>query len=636
MYFSDDIIDSVRSASDIVDVVGDYVRLKKRGSNYFGLCPFHSENTPSFSVNPGMGIFKCFGCGAGGDVFQFVMRVEGMSFPEAVRTLAEKAGVELPEEGDTDRERISETEAVYNALRFAARFFYHELTQTDDGGRALSYLRERGFAKETITKFGLGYAPDEWDALLKAADAKHIDVDVLEQAGLVIERKDASGHYDRFRGRLIFPILSHVGKVLGFGGRILDATSDQPKYINSPETRVYNKSRVLYGLYQAKHAVRKQEEVLIVEGYTDVIALHQAGIRNTVASSGTSLTRGQVKLLSRYAQRIVLVFDADAAGTGAAMRGIDVILPEGLTVYIVALPKGEDPDSFARRKDISMEAYLDEQRQDFVTFLHATAREEGRLDTPEGEAENMHAILEAIAKMPDPLMQETYLRRASDVLDLPEGRLHEVLDGMSRQQRRTARRRGRQGTPSTQSAHSVSAVRARRQERRTEPTPLAAEKKLIRLMLEHGSSMVEFILGNMSLNEFTRGPVRETVEHFLSQYEKGTINRRSFLEGAFGERVQELATEVAIVRHEPSENWERKQRITVPRLDGNPYEAAASAMTLVKLERVEDAIQEKKKALYEAAGRDDDVGALQADIIELKKLESRIRRQEFLEDEDGA
>lgn len=632
MYFSDETIETVRAASDVIDIVGDYLRLKKRGSNYFGLCPFHSENTPSFSVNPEMGIFKCFGCGAGGDVFQFVMRVEGMSFPEAVRTLAEKAGVELPDEGETDGERIGETEAVYSALRFAARFYYHELTQTEAGKDALTYLRDRGFSQETITKFGLGYAPDGWDALLKAAEAQHVSTEVLEEAGLVIQRKGKSGYYDRFRGRLLFPILSHVGKVLGFGGRILDASSDQPKYINSPETRVYNKSRVLYGLYQAKHAIRKQEEVLLVEGYTDVISLHQAGIRHAVASSGTSLTRDQVRLLSRYARRIVLVFDADAAGTGAAKRGIDIVLPEGLSVYIVELPAGEDPDSFARKGDASLLQYLEAHRSDFVTFLHAVAGRGGALDTPEGEAENMHAILAAIARMPDPLMQETYLRRASGVLGVPDARLHQVLDGLVQADRSERSNRTAHTAPPQRRPQDAAAA-SRRDRRPAEPTTLPEERTLIRLMLEHGSSMVEFILGNTSLDEYTPGAVRKTVEHFLTQYESGAVDRRPFLEGRYGTDVQELVAEVAVIRHEPSENWERKQRITVPKLDEDPYEAAVSAMTYLKLDRIEHAIDEKKREQFEAGSRGDDVRDVQTDIMQLKKLQAQIRRQEFLEDE---
>jgi DNA primase len=632
MYFSDDTIESVRTASDVVDVVGEYVHLKKRGTNYFGLCPFHSENTPSFSVNPEMGIYKCFGCGAGGDVFQFVMQVEGLSFPEALRTLGEKAGVELPEESDAGGEHLAESESVYSALRFAARFFHHELTRTDVGKGALAYLRDRGFSQATITTFGLGYAPGGWDALLTAAAGQHVSADVLEKAGLVIERKGRSGHYDRFRGRLIFPILSHVGKVLGFGGRILDPSSDEPKYINSPETLVYNKSRVLYGLFQAKHALRKEEEAILVEGYTDVIALHQAGVQRAVASGGTSLTRDQVRLLSRYARRIVLVFDADAAGAGAAKRGIDVVLSEGLAVYVVELPSGEDPASYARRGDAALSRFLADHRSDFVTFLHELGRRDGRLATPEGEAENMHAILEAVARIPDPLMQETYLRRAGDVLGVPEGRLRQVLEGLLPTKSSDSPRRSRAGSPSERPPDGGASSR-RHARTPSGSTALPEEKTLIRLMLEHGSSMVEFILGNTSLEEYTPGAVRSTVERFVSQYEHGTVDPSPFLEGAFGVDVQELVAEVVVIRHEPSENWERKQRIAVPKFDEDPYETAASAMTYLKLDRIEEAIDAKKQEQFEAGSRGDDERDLQTEIIELKKLQAQIRRQEFLEDE---
>lgn len=633
MYFSDDTIESVRSASDIVDVVGDYIRLKRKGSNYFGLCPFHSEKTPSFSVNPEMGIFKCFGCGAGGDVFQFVMRVEALEFPEAVRTLGEKAGIELPEEAQEERERLGETEALYSALRFAARFFYHHLTQTESGKKALSYLRERGFSKSTITKFGLGYAPEAWDGLLKAASDHHLSEEVLEKAGLIIPRKDGSGYYDRFRGRIVFPILSHVGKVLGFGGRVLSGESDQPKYINSPETPVYNKSRVLYGLYQAKHAVRKSEEALLVEGYTDVISLHQAGIRNAVASSGTSLTRDQVRMLGRYARRVLLVFDADAAGTGAAMRAIDVVLPEGLSVYIVALPAGDDPDSLVRR-EVSIEAYLEEHRLDFISYLYDQARKDGRLGTPEGEADTMHAVLNAIARMPDPLMQETYLRRASEVMDVPDIRLHEVLQNQVRSDRAKERRRRKAAPPrEPRRPPAPSAETAAEKPKRPSRDPLPEERTLLRLMLQHGSSMIEFILGRTSLDEFTPGPARDAAERLLMQYEGGSVDRKLFLDGSFGEEVQRLAADVAIIQYEPSENWERRQRISVPKLDEDPYEAAVSAMMLLKLDRVNDAIEKQREEIFRASQSGDDMQPLQTQMMALHDLRRRIERREFLDEE---
>lgn len=632
MFIPDDKIEEVRAASDIVDVVSDFVRLKRRGSNLFGLCPFHNEKSPSFSVNPGMGIFKCFGCGAGGDVFQFLMRVENLTFPEAVRTLAERAGIPLPEQ-EEDREQASETESVFNALRFAARFFYQQLTQTEAGKPALEYLFKRGFRAKTITRFGLGYAPDAWDSLLKAAGDGHIAPETLEKAGLVIPRKDRSGYYDRYRGRVIFPIFSHVGKVLGFGGRVLRSDPEQPKYINSPETAVYNKSRVLYGLFHGKQAIRKAEEVILVEGYTDVISLHQAGVENVVASSGTALTVEQVKALERYARRVILLYDADSAGAGAALRGIDLVLEQGLAVYGIELPAGDDPDSFVREHGgEAFVEYVRTHRQDFVSFKLARARSDGALDTPEEQAEVMHGIVASIARMPDPLMQETYLRRAGEVLGVPDIRLHEALEDLRRSQR--SRERRQPARPAEPPLPVVTETAPAYEEAEAPPAaseqPLPEEKTLIRLMLEHGSSMVEFILGNMGLEEFTEGPARETAGHFLDLYERDAVDRRPFLDGSFGEAVQQLAAEVMVDRYEPSEHWQRKQNITVPRLNEDPYESAASAMMLLKLDRVNDAIQQKRAHIFQATQAGEDLRGLQGEMMALHDLRKQIERRAFL------
>ncbi len=283
MAIPDEKIEEVRTAVDLVEVAEDYVQLKQSGSRYMGLCPFHNEDTPSFSVDPDQNLYYCFGCQNGGDAFKFVQEIEGVGFLESVRMLADRYGVPLPEE-ETDPDAANEREAILHALRFAARFFYRQLTQSDRGRPALDYLRRRGFTPQTIKQFGLGYAPDEWDALLTVAEEEQIDRETLEKAGLIIERNDGSGYYDRYRGRIIFPIFSHIGKVLAFAGRILDPDDerDQPKYINSPETEVYHKKEVLYGLHQAKQAIRKTDEVLLVEGYTDVISLSQAGVGNVV------------------------------------------------------------------------------------------------------------------------------------------------------------------------------------------------------------------------------------------------------------------------------------------------------------------------------------------------------------------
>ncbi len=639
MFIPDHKVEEVRAASDVVDIVSDYVRLKKRGSNYFGLCPFHNEKTPSFSVNPSMGIYKCFGCSKGGNVFQFVMEMESIGFPEAVRMLAERAGIPLPEQ-EAEREQASEIESIFHALRFAARFFYDQLTQTEAGRPALDYLTGRGFVPKTIKNFGLGYAPDRWDALLKEAERNHVEAEVLEKAGLVLPRKEGDGHYDRFRGRAIFPIFSHVGKVLGFGGRIMDAASDQPKYINSPETKVYNKSRVLYGLFQAKHAIRKSEEVILVEGYTDVISLHQAGVENVVASSGTALTAEQVKTLGRYAKRVLLLYDADTAGADAALRGIDLVLSQGYSAYAIALPGGEDPDSYVRENGgEAFREYARKHRQDFVTFIYGLARRRGRLDTPEGQAEAMHAILASVARIPDPLMQETFMRRASEVLDVPDMQLRPVLRKLLREQKQKTQREARRETltavsPPPETAPSpgepdAGAVREPAPPAMPEPEVLPQEKTLHRLMLEHGAPMVKFILSHMALDEFTEGPSRRIVEILLQMYHDEAVDTQRFFDGSFDEDIQQLAAGVLVDRYEPSENWAAR-KIHVPRINEDPEKAATSAMTLLKLNRVKEAIDRHKETMYRAAQHGGDLQALQGQMMHLIELQKQIERGEFL------
>ncbi|RMH64692.1 MAG: DNA primase [Bacteroidetes bacterium] len=639
MYIGEDKIEEIRAASDIVDIVSDYVRLKKRGSNYFGLCPFHQEKSPSFSVNPGMGIFKCFGCHAGGDVFTFVQRVENLTFVEAARLLAERAGITLPED-EGQLEEASETEAIYHALRFAGRFYYRQLTRTEAGAPALAYLRQRGFSAETIKHFGLGYAPPGWDALLTAAGAQHIAPETLEKAGLVIPRKDGSGYYDRFRDRVIFPIFSHVGKVLGFGGRILQTDADQPKYINSPETKVYAKSRVLYGLYQARQAIRQREEVILVEGYTDVLSLHQAGVEHVVASSGTALTVEQIKLIHRYARRVLLLYDADSAGATAALRGIDLVLAQGLAVYAVELPAGEDPDSFVQAQGAEgFEAYVEQHRRNFVRFMMDQARRAGELDTPEGTAAVRHRIIGTLARIPDPVFRDAYVQEAAEVLTMYETDLRAALDRQIREQRhRQAREEHRPASratappeappPDDAGARASGAPGGR--PAATEPEPLPEEKILLRLMLERGLPMVEFILGHMALDEFTPGPAQEMVRHLLAMYEAGQIQTRNFTSGAFGEAVQRLAAEVLMDPHEPSQHW-GKRNISVPRLNEDPVESASSAMMLLKLDRVDAAIADVRRHLLAAQDDEAALRDLQRRMIDLQELRKQIQQRAFLD-----
>jgi DNA primase, catalytic core len=363
-------IDDVKNRLDIVDVISDFITLKRSGQNYKALSPFANEKTPSFFVVPAKGIFKDFSSGKGGDAITFVMEHEKFSYSEAIRYLAKKYGVEIKEDKLTDEVQAqqSEREGLYILMNFAKDYYKNQL-QTEEGRSiGLSYYRERGFTDPTIAKFELGYAIEGWENFSKEAISKGYNKDLLEKTGLIVKKEDGSS-YDRFRGRVIFPVHNITGKVIAFGARMLGKDKNQPKYINSPETDIYHKSDVLYGLYQAKNAIRQHDTCYLVEGYTDVISLHQSDVENVVSSSGTALTENQIKLIRRFTENVTVLFDGDAAGIKAALRGIDLILKGGLNVRVVLFPDGEDPDSYSRKVGTTeFQKFLKEKTQDFVSF----------------------------------------------------------------------------------------------------------------------------------------------------------------------------------------------------------------------------------------------------------------------------
>ena len=671
MAIPDEKVEEVRTAADLVEVAGDYVQLKQSGSRYMGLCPFHNEDTPSFSVDPEQNLYYCFGCGAGGDVFKFVQEIEGVGFLESVRALADRYRIPLPD-GTENAEAANEREEILYALRFAARFFYRQLTQADRGRRALDYLRQRGFSPQTIKRFGLGFAPNEWDALLTAAQEEHLDPETLEKAGLVIERNDGSGHYDRYRGRIIFPIFSHIGKVLAFAGRILDPDDerDQPKYINSPETKVYHKKEVLYGLHQAKQSIRKADEALLVEGYTDVISLSQAGVENVVASSGTALTEQQVATLDRYATRALMLYDADEAGERAAMRGLERVLAEGMGAYAVELPDGYDPDDYVHEHGGDAFAeYVAEHRRDLPAFAYQRARRHGELETPEDRVATQREIIDAVARIPDPNLRREYVARTSEVTRVPDSDLFRMLEDAreemerrkQRRQRREQKRQERkrpptpkQGGSSPPSAPPPGPEASPRPEAppassndtaapdapsASEPPtePLPEERVLLRLMLENGSRMVAHVLGHMALGEFTDGPPRALARTLATMYQEGDVQPEPVLDGTHGEALQQLATYVLMDEHEASAHWSEENDIAVPALNTRPYKAANSAMKYLKLDRVDEALDRVRENMYRATqrGEDDAVPRLQKQVMSLQELRKRIEQGAFLDKNAG-
>lgn len=414
-------IDEIKSRIDIVDVVSDFINLKRSGQNYKALSPFTNEKTASFYVVPTKGIFKDFSSGKGGDAITFVMDHEGMSYTEALRFLAKKYGVEIKEEQVLEKDQVaqSERDSLYIVMNYAKDYYKDLLHKSDEGQSiGLSYFHERGFTDRNIEKFELGYALNEWNGFEKVALKTGYSPEILEKAGLIVKRENGNT-YDRFRGRVIFPVHNLSGKVIAFGARMLGKEKDQPKYINSPETDIYHKSNVLYGMFQAKNEIRKHEFCYLVEGYTDVISLHQSGVENVVASSGTALTEEQIKLMRRFTENVTVLFDGDAAGIKAALRGIDLVLKGGLNVRIVLLPDGEDPDSFSKKRgSTELVNYLKEHTQDFISFKIDLYTADASKD-PIKKAELIRDILTSITAIPDPLKRTVYLQECSKKLEVP-------------------------------------------------------------------------------------------------------------------------------------------------------------------------------------------------------------------------
>ncbi|QLE01793.1 DNA primase [Galbibacter sp. BG1] len=427
-------IDKVFDASRVEEVIGDFVQLKKSGSNFKGLSPFSDERTPSFMVSPVKQIWKDFSSGKGGNVVAFLMEHEHYTYPEAIKYLARKYGIEVEETEQTneEKEKSSERESMYLVSEFAQKYFQSTLKNTELGKAiGLTYFKERGFSNATIDKFKLGYSLDEWDAFTKEALGKGYQLEFLERTGLtIVKEKENSGEkrmFDRFKGRVMFPIHSMSGRVLGFGGRILTNDKKAAKYLNSPESDIYHKSKVLYGIYHAKQAIAKQDNCYLVEGYTDVIQFHQSGIENVVASSGTALTSDQIRLVNRLTKNITVLFDGDAAGLRASIRGIDLILEQGMNVKVCTFPEGQDPDSYARENSPEeLQSFLEENATDFIRFKASLLVKDAQND-PIKKADTIREIVNSIYKIPDRIQREVYIQECSRIMDISEDVLYNTL-----------------------------------------------------------------------------------------------------------------------------------------------------------------------------------------------------------------
>ena len=506
-------IDQVFDTARVEEVIGDFVQLKKSGSNFKGLSPFSEERTPSFMVSPVKQIWKDFSTGKGGTSVSFLMEHEHFTYPEAIKYLARKYNIEIEEtvQSDSDKEAAGERESMYLVSEYARTYFHNTLLKTDAGKAiGLSYFKERGFTEETIKDFQLGYSTDAWSGLTDAALKKGYQLKYLESTGLSIVKE--TKQFDRFKGRVMFPIHSMSGRVLGFGGRILAKNEKAAKYLNSPESDIYHKSKVLYGIYYAKQTIAKEDNCYLVEGYTDVIQFHQKGIKNVVSSSGTALTPDQIRLINRLTKNITVLFDGDPAGIRAALRGIDLILEQGMNVKICTFPEGEDPDSFAKQNTLEeLQAYLKENAKDFIAYKASLLMEEAQND-PVAKANLIRDMVTSISKVTDNIQREIYVRECSRIMDISEGVLFSTLAQMGKKAENDANKSYNQKQKAFEVVKSTAApIKVDIQ--------YELEQKIIEILLLYGSRKESF--EDLILKENDKGALAlEPVIHEVKVFEK--------------------------------------------------------------------------------------------------------------------
>lgn len=646
-------IDKVYDQMRVEEVIGDFVQLRKAGSNYKGLSPFSNERTPSFMVSPVKQIWKDFSSGKGGNAIAFLMEHEHFTYPEAIRYLAKKYNIEIEETelSNEEKQQADEKESLFIVSEYAQRYFSEVLTETEQGKAiGMTYFKERGFTEETIKKFRLGYSPDEWTAFTDTALSKGYKLEFLEKTGLTIVKDDRK--FDRFKGRVMFPIHSMSGRVLGFGGRILTQDKKAAKYLNSPESDIYHKSQVLYGIYHAKQAIAKADNCFLVEGYTDVIQLHQKGIENVVASSGTALTPEQIRLINRLTSNVTILYDGDSAGLRASLRGVDLILEQGMNVRICTFPEGEDPDSFARKtayEDLVL--YLEENAVDFIRFKASLLMQEAKND-PVKKAEVVRDIVESISKISDLIKQELYIKECSAIMDISEDVLFSTLSQILKKEQREEQKKEKMKRT------SLEVIRTKEEQNKLFVNHLEVlEHDLVKYLLLHGDethTFTDIILkvdeeGNIKEQEIQQElkiyekiylELQEDEIHFANPFFKDIYARliaefnqqTSFLIGTF---INELPTELAEkVSHLAMEDehlelhdWLRRDIVAKNKNEGvhiavsetilNIRRSLVRHMVTNLLEKIQHASEAQKKELLEDT----------MNYIQLQKiLANRLRR----------
>jgi DNA primase len=633
----DRIFDTVR----IDEVVGEFVNLKKRGVNLLGLCPFHNEKTPSFNVNPARNIYKCFGCGKGGTSVNFIIEHEHLSYPDALRYLAKKYNIEIEEEQISPEQEIlrDEKESMLLVNGFAQKYFSQILNESEEGKAiGMTYFKERGFTKDTIEKFQLGYSPDQWDAFTVHALKNEYKEEFLVKTGLTV--KNERGSFDRFKGRVMFPVHNLAGRVIAFGGRILKKDEKTAKYLNSPESEVYHKSKVLYGIFFAKKPMVEKDNCFLVEGYTDVISMHQAGIENVVASSGTSLTVEQIRLISRYTKNVTVLYDADPAGIKASLRGIDMILEEGLNVKVVLFPKGEDPDSFARKNSSSeVHDFLRNNARDFMVFKTGLLLE-GASNDPIAKASMIRDVVESISKIPDGITRAVYIKQCSEMMEIDE----QVLLNELNKFRRSSLKKIMPVEDVEELMPDVLGVPQPGTHFNTE----SQEREIIRLLLNYGNEEIQFqetienengknetvshtfTVAAFITEELTRDEIRIADARFRFFFTEACslLNQSIPISPEYFYKVENpeissLAVELLSPKYFLSNNWQEMHQIAVPSEETNLKDTVEKAVYHLKNKMVMKMIDDNQHKLKAAYANGEDYTLL----LEHQKMLDEVKKQ---------
>lgn len=633
-------IQEIQSRIDIIDVVGSFVKLKKRGTNYLGLCPFHNEKTPSFTVSPGKEIYKCFGCGKSGNTIGFVMEHEKYSYVEALRWLANRYNVVL-EETDTSPEYKAQqqtADSLYIINQFAQGFFSEQLFDTDEGQTiALSYLRERGFRDDIIRKFQLGYNPSARDSFTQTALAKQYNPELLVKSGLVANREGSM--YDNYRGRIIFPIHNQSGKVMGFGARVIKSNDKAPKYINTPENEIYVKSRILYGSYFARNSIDKADECLLVEGYTDVISLHQAGIENVVASGGTSLTTDQLRLIKKYSNNLTIIYDGDSAGVKAALRGLDLALDEGLNVRLVLIPDGEDPDSYVRLVGAqAFNEFIQKEKKDFILFqLQVSLQEAGNDSVKKSQVVNQVAeSISRINRAEDFTRRQDYIKQVSGMLKVEEAGFTNLVntiirDRISREENR--QRQKQEPVPATHTDElAIPEVQAGTQLLNAYEKH---EQAIIRCLIEYGlkpwndqMTVAQYIFQELEeapddyADNITNPVHLKILQLYKNWYHDGLEPNYQSFSYSEDPEISQAVVNLAVIDQDISPNWKKHYEGYIPTREDLYRDEVRSTIAYLKLRNIHRQMEENQSEMEKSTDIDQQMLSLKVHaLLKQKELE---------------